>query len=50
MTHVDLNGMEPEVRKAFDVVARRHKFLVALEHLLFDPDDSGKVGERDHLH
>jgi len=33
-----------------NLVASRHKFLVALEHLLFDPDDSGKVGERDHLH
>ena len=36
--------------RSANVVARRHKFLVALEHLLFDPDDSGKVGERDHLH
>jgi hypothetical protein len=24
--------------------------LKGLEHLLFDPDDSSKVGERDHLH
>lgn len=36
--------------RSANVVARRHKFLVALEHLLFDPNDSGKVGERDHLH
>ncbi|MHB1063226.1 MAG: ATP-binding protein [Georgenia sp.] len=36
--------------RSANVVASRHKFLVALEHLLFDPDDSGKVGERDHLH
>lgn len=36
--------------RSANVVASRHKFLVALEHMLFDPDDSGKVGERDHLH
>lgn len=36
--------------RSANVVASRNKFLVALEHLLFDPDDSGKVGERDHLH
>jgi len=36
--------------RSANVVASRHKFLVAMEHLLFDPDDSGKVGERDHLH
>lgn len=36
--------------RSANVVASRHKFLVALEHLLFDPTDSGKVGERDHLH
>ena len=36
--------------RSANVVTSRHKFLVALEHLLFDPDDSGKVGERDHLH
>jgi hypothetical protein len=44
-------------RAVFDVVsgtanlvASRHKFLAGLEHLLFDPDDSGDVRERDHLH
>ncbi len=36
--------------KSANVVANRSKFLVALEHLLFDPDDSASVGERDHLH
>ena len=36
--------------RSANVVASRHKFLVALEHLLFDPEDSGKVRERDHLH
>lgn len=36
--------------RSANLVAARHKFLVALEHLLFDPTDSDKVGERDHLH
>ena len=36
--------------RSANMVASRHKFLVGLEHLLFDPNDSGKVGERDHLH
>lgn len=40
----------PAIIKAANLVASRHKFLEGLEHLLFDPDDSGKVGERDHLH
>lgn len=38
------------VIRAADLVAGRHKFLAALDHLLFDPLDSGQVGERDHLH
>ncbi|WIE81374.1 hypothetical protein [Curtobacterium sp. MCSS17_016] len=32
------------------LTASRRKFLAGLEHLLFDPEDSKKVGERDHLH
>ncbi|MGH3672897.1 MAG: hypothetical protein ACRDSH_20070 [Pseudonocardiaceae bacterium] len=36
--------------KSANVVANRNKFLLALNHLLFDPDDSQMVGERDHLH
>jgi hypothetical protein len=36
--------------RSANIVARRHKFLAGLEHLLFDPNDSGSVGERDHLH
>ncbi len=36
--------------KSANVVASRNKFLLALNHLLFDPDDSPMVGERDHLH
>ena len=40
----------PAIIKAANLVTSRNKFLGALEHLLFDPVDSGKVGERDHLH
>jgi hypothetical protein len=36
--------------KSANLIASRHKFLAGLEHLLFDPDDSPSVGERDHLH
>jgi hypothetical protein len=36
--------------RSANLIANRHKFLAGLEHLLFDPDDSGTVGERDHLH
>lgn len=36
--------------RSANLIASRHKFLAGLEHLLFDPIDSGKVGERDHLH
>lgn len=36
--------------RSANLVANRHKFLAGLEHLLFDPADSGDVGERDHLH
>jgi hypothetical protein len=38
------------VIRAANLVTSRRKFLAGLEHLLFDPDDSKKVGERDHLH
>ncbi|CAM4172722.1 ATP-binding protein [Kibdelosporangium persicum] len=41
--------MSAIIRSA-NLVTSRHKFLVGLEHLLFDPDDSSEVGERDHLH
>ena len=40
----------PAIIKAANLVTSRNKFLGALEHLLFGPVDSGKVGERDHLH
>jgi hypothetical protein len=36
--------------RSASLVTSRHKFLAGLEHLLFDPNDSGDVGERDHLH
>lgn len=38
------------VIRSANLVTSRSKFLAGLEHLLFDPTDSGKVGERDHLH
>ncbi|MDR7234823.1 ATP-binding protein [Agrococcus sp. BE272] len=38
------------VIRAANLVTSRTKFLAGLEHLLFDPEDSKKVGERDHLH
>lgn len=38
------------VIRSANLVTSRSKFLAGLEHLLFDPDDSKKVGERDHLH
>lgn len=38
------------VIRSANLVTRRSKFLAGLEHLLFDPADSKKVGERDHLH
>jgi hypothetical protein len=40
----------PAIIKAANLVTSRNKFLLGLEHLLFDPTDSGEVGERDHLH
>jgi hypothetical protein len=40
----------PAIIKAANVVANRNKFLLALEHLLFNPLDSPTVRERDHLH
>lgn len=36
--------------RSANLIASRHKFLAGLEHLLFDPQDSNMVGERDHLH
>lgn len=36
--------------RSANLVTTRHKFLAGLEHLLFDPRDSGDIGERDHLH
>ncbi len=40
----------PAIIKSANIVASRNKFLLALNHLLFDPEDSRAVGERDHLH
>jgi Histidine kinase-, DNA gyrase B-, and HSP90-like ATPase len=40
----------PAIIKAANLVTSRNKFLLGLEHLLFDPTDSDEVGERDHLH
>jgi histidine kinase/DNA gyrase B/HSP90-like ATPase len=58
LTPSDLEGLTrllgettlPAIIRSANVVASRNKFLLALNHLLFDPDDSPKVGERDHLH
>jgi hypothetical protein len=36
--------------RSANAVATRNKFLLALNHMLFDPDDSPTVKERDHLH
>lgn len=40
----------PSIIKAANLVTNRNKFLLALEHVLFDPDDAGTVGEKAHLH
>jgi hypothetical protein len=40
----------PAIIKAANLVASRNKLLSGLEHLLFDPEDADKVGERNHLH
>lgn len=40
----------PAIIKSANIVASRNKFLLALNHLLFDPEGSRAVGERDHLH
>lgn len=40
----------PAIIKAANLVTNRNKFLLALEHILFDPEDSGTVGEKAHLH
>lgn len=36
--------------RSANLVTGRNKFLAGLEHLLFDPEDSPDVGERDQLH
>ncbi len=36
--------------KAANVVTGRHKFLAGLERLIFPPDGTDTIGERDHLH
>lgn len=36
--------------RSANAVASRNKFLLALNHMLFDPDDSPEFKERDHLH
>jgi hypothetical protein len=36
--------------KAANVVTGRNKFLAGLERLLFPPDGTDTIGERDHLH
>ena len=38
------------VIRSVSSVADRGRFLVALEHLIYDPDGSAAVNERDHLH
>lgn len=40
----------PAIIRSANLIASRHKFLTGLQHLLYDPNDSGEVGERDHLH
>lgn len=40
----------PAIIRSANLIASRNKFLAGLQHLLFDQDDSGKVGERDHVH
>lgn len=40
----------PAIIRSANLIASRNKFLSGLQHLLFDPVDSDKVGERDHLH
>lgn len=46
LSETTLSGI---IRSA-NLVAGRHKFLGGLEHMLFDPNDSGEFNERDHLH
>lgn len=40
----------PAIIRTTGMVADRRKVLEGLNHILFDPDDSKRVGERDHLH
>jgi hypothetical protein len=40
----------PAIIKAANVVTSRNKFLAGLERLLFPPEDSDTIGERDNLH
>nr|WP_095971827.1 ATP-binding protein [Rhodococcus erythropolis] len=40
----------PEIIRSTNIIANRNKFLAGLDHLVFDPEESPTVGERDHLH
>ena len=40
----------PAIIKAANVVTSRNKFLAGLERLLFPPEETDTIGERDHLH
>ncbi|PZS17608.1 MAG: histidine kinase [Pseudonocardiales bacterium] len=40
----------PAIIKAANVVTSRNKFLAGLERLLFPPEGTDTIGERDHLH
>ena len=40
----------PAIIRSANLVTSRHKFITGLKHLLYDPADSGEVGERDNLH
>jgi hypothetical protein len=36
--------------RSANLIVSRQKFLTSLEHMIFDPEDSPAVRERDHLH
>lgn len=40
----------PAIIRSANTIASRNKFLLALEQLLYGPEESPKIGERDHLH
>jgi hypothetical protein len=40
----------PAIIRSANLITSRGKFLAGLEHIIFDPEDSPAVGERDHLH